>query len=111
MDVERARTLLHNERARVEELLAATTDAGGFNRREALETGDLTDPAQPLAQEEVDDAVAAGLRERLAAVERAEGRIDAGTYGLSTRSGLPIPDDRLEADPAAELTMEEARDS
>ena len=28
-----------------------------------------------------------------------------------TRSGAPIPDDRLEADPAAELTVEESRDS
>jgi RNA polymerase-binding transcription factor DksA len=30
-----------------------------------------------------------------------------GTYGYSIRSGLPIPKARLEADPAAELTLEE----
>jgi len=34
-----------------------------------------------------------------------------GTFGRSVRSGAPIPDDRLEADPAAELTVEESRDS
>jgi RNA polymerase-binding transcription factor DksA len=28
---------------------------------------------------------------------------------LSVRSGEPIPDERLEADPAAELTVEEQR--
>ena len=34
---------------------------------------------------------------------------DGKSEGRSVRSGLPIPDDRLEADPAAELTIEEAR--
>jgi DnaK suppressor protein len=36
-------------------------------------------------------------------------RVKDGTYGLSVKSGKPIPDERLEADPAAELTIEEAR--
>jgi DnaK suppressor protein len=36
-------------------------------------------------------------------------RLEEGTYGLSVQSGLPIPDDRLEADPAAELTVDEAQ--
>ena len=44
----------------------------------------------------------------MAAIGRAEERLVAGTYGLSVRSGLPIPDERLEADPTAELTVEEA---
>ena len=34
--------------------------------------------------------------------------MEAGTYGLSVRSGQRIPDVRLEADPTAELTVEEA---
>ena len=60
------------------------------------------------AQQGVDDAVAAGLRDRLAALDRALQRVENGSYGRSTRSGLPIPDERLEADPAAELTVQEA---
>ena len=32
-----------------------------------------------------------------------------GTYGLSIESGQPIPDERLEALPTAELTVEEER--
>ena len=32
----------------------------------------------------------------------------AGTYGLSVKSGTPIPDERLEAAPTVELTIEEA---
>ena len=47
------------------------------------------------------------LKDRLAAVERAEERLAAGTYGLSIRSGEPIPDERLEANPTAELTVAE----
>ena len=57
----------------------------------------------------MDDAIAASLRERLDTLDRAEQRLSDGTYGRSVRSGLPIPDERLEADPAAELTVEEAQ--
>jgi DnaK suppressor protein len=49
------------------------------------------------------------MRDRLDAIERALQRLDDGTYGRSVRSGEPIPDERLEADPAAELTIDEAR--
>jgi RNA polymerase-binding transcription factor DksA len=47
------------------------------------------------------------IRDELAAVERAEARLAAGTYGLSVESGVPIPDERLEAVPTAERTVEE----
>src|SRR2546427_401071 len=53
----------------------------------------------------------ASARARLAAIDRAEQRLDAGTYGRSIRSGQLIPDERLEADPAAELTVDEANDA
>lgn len=109
MDEARARTLLAAERARVQGLLGETAGAGQEDRAAANEPGDLSDPAERLTAEEVDDAVAAGLRDRLAALDRAERRLQDGTFGRSIRSGLPIPDDRLEADPAAELTVEEAR--
>ena len=45
----------------------------------------------------------AGTTSAIAPVTR-----DAGSYGRSVRSGQPIPDERLEADPLAELTVEEA---
>jgi len=108
MDDDRARTLLQAERARVERLLGDTAGAGGEDRDEANAGGDMADPAQRLTAEEGDDAVTAGLRERLAALDRAEQRLVDGTFGRSVRSGASIPDERLEADPAAELTVEEA---
>jgi DnaK suppressor protein len=107
MDEARARQLLAEERARVEGLLRDLTEAGEEDRATTRETGDIADPAQPLTDEQTADAIAAGLRERLAAIERAEARVAAGTYGRSVRSGAVIPDERLEADPAAELTVDE----
>ena len=109
MDEQEARTRLRAERAEVERLLADTDAAGRENRASEDEKGqDIDDAAQPLSAEGEDDAIAESLRARLAAIGRAEQRLDNGTYGRSVRSGVPIPDARLEADPAAELTVEEA---
>ena len=109
MNEERARALLHAERARVQQLLDDTTAAGLDDRAAANEQGDHDEPAQPLTAQEADDAVAVSLRDRLAALDRAERRIAEGTYGRSIVSGVQIPDARLEADPAAELTVDEAQ--
>jgi DnaK suppressor protein len=111
MDSDQARARLLAERAEVADLLADAESAGQQDRAAEQETGDFADAAQPLTAEGMDDAVADSLRDRLAALDRALRRLDDGSYGRSVRSGLPIPDDRLEADPAAELTVEEARAS
>jgi DnaK suppressor protein len=108
MELQQARSLLDAERAQLQQLLADLGTARTADRAAERETGDAADPAQPLAQQGVDDAVAAGLRDRLAALDRALRRVEDGSYGRSIRSGTPIPDERLEADPAAELTVEEA---
>jgi DnaK suppressor protein len=108
MDDQRAGALLAEERRRVEALLTATSTDAEDDRASEDQTGDWSDRAQPLSAEGVDDAVAESLRARLAAIERAEARLATGTYGRSVRSGQPIPDERLEADPAAELTVDEA---
>jgi DnaK suppressor protein len=106
MDADRARELLAAERARIERALPR------LRHQDDSEPADEFDPANlasDLYQDELDEGLADDLREQLAAVERAEGRLAAGTYGLSTESGLPIPDERLEALPTAELTVEEER--
>jgi RNA polymerase-binding transcription factor len=112
MDNEQARARLLAERTEVMGLLQDTEQAGQQDREtevESAETGDAADAAQPLAAEGLDDSVADTLRDRLAAIDRALKRLDDGTYGRSIRSGVTIPAERLEADPAAELTVEEAR--
>ena len=111
MDQDRARSLLIAERDEVQGLLKDTEVAGQADRLSEVEgaEGDVSDAAQPLTAEGMDDAIAESLRGRLEAIGRALHRLDDGTYGRSVRSGVPIPDERLEADPAAELTIEEAR--
>ena len=111
MDQDRARSLLIAERDEVQGLLKDAEAAGQADRLSEVEgaEGDVSDAAQPLTAEGMDDAIAESLRGRLEAIERALHRLDDGTYGRSVRSGVPIPDERLEADPAAELTVEEAR--
>jgi DnaK suppressor protein len=108
MDDQRAGTLLAEERRRVEALLTATSTDARDDQDSRDQGGDQCDGAEPLTAQGVDDAVAESLHGRLEAIERAEQRLAAGTYGRSVRSGAPIPDARLEADPAAELTVEEA---
>jgi DnaK suppressor protein len=108
MEDAKAKNLLNAERSRVEGLLKDLGAEGTADRDAADAPGDMYDSAEPLTTEGTDDAIKAGLEDRLAALERAEQRLAAGTYGVSVHSGQPIPDDRLEADPAAELTVEEA---
>jgi len=108
MERDRARKLLREERERVVGLLGDTEEAQRLDHAAEDETGDEGDAAQALEAEGTDDAFAADLRARLAALDRAEERLDQGVYGRSVRSGRPIADERLEADPAAELTLDEA---
>lgn len=108
MDDQRARALLEAERAEVLDLIQGTETDVQEDRDSAGVTGDYADTAQPIEAEEEDDAIAESLQNRLGALDRALARLDNGTYGRSIRTGVPIPDERLEADPAAELTVEEA---
>ncbi|MHB8465582.1 MAG: TraR/DksA family transcriptional regulator [Acidimicrobiales bacterium] len=108
MNEAEAQELLRAERARVEGLLEDAVRSGLDDRSAASEPGSTSDSAEPLTSELTDDALAASLRERLEAIGRAERRLADGTFGRSVRSGAPISDDRLRADPTAELTVEEA---
>ena len=110
MDDRRVRELVAGERRRVE---AALRELLGDVRAERLlerqQTGESDSTGSELAVEMVEVALVADLRAQLAAVVRAEERIAAGTFGLSVDSGLAIPDERLEAAPLAERTVEEQR--
>ena len=103
MDQTRARALLADERTRLQQLLQAET-----GQPEPDDVGDEVDEADRRNAQETDLALDQLLQSRWAALQRAEARLAAGTYGRSVRSGQPIPDERLEADPLAELTVQEA---
>lgn len=104
MDVERARALLAAERREIEQALAHRGHQDDGEDAGWLEPANL---AADLYLDELDVGLAEELRDRLAALERAEQRLAAGTYGFSIESGRPIPDERLEALPTAERTVEE----
>jgi DnaK suppressor protein len=105
MDPNQARELLARERRRVEEALS------GLRHEPDEELSHLdqhpADEATEVYEEERDEGLAEALREELAAIERAERRLEQGTYGVSVESGRPIPDERLEAIPWAERTADE----
>lgn len=109
VDADRARELLTAERERIERELAGLVHPDEGEAPEASEF-DAANLATELLQDELADTRREELREELAAVERAEERLAAGTYGLSVQSGEPIPDERLEAVPTAELTVAEAEE-
>jgi DnaK suppressor protein len=106
MEPDRARKLLANERERIEQSIA---NLGGGSEPDG--EGERTEPgdegSEDLYQDEFDAGRAEDFKEQLAALERAEERLAAGTYGLSVESGKPIPDERLEVVPTAERTVEE----
>jgi len=105
MNPERARELLGRERARIEESLSHLEGQGPLEGDERLEPGD--EDSEDLYQDEFDAGRREQLMNELAAVERAEARLEEGTFGLSIESGDPIPEGRLEAVPTAERTIEE----
>lgn len=109
VDDRRARELVAAERTRIEaalrELIGEVRAEGVLERQQTGES----DSGSELATEMVEVALVANLRAELAAVARAEERIAAGSFGRSVDSGLAIPDERLEAEPLAERTLEEQR--
>lgn len=105
MDDARAKELVAAERGRVEAALASLSGEGRAESTAAAPAGDFNN--ENLYEDEFAAGQEGDLQRRLQAVERAEERLAAGTYGLSVKSGEPIPDGRLEAEPLAELTVDE----
>ncbi len=105
MESDHAQELLARERARIEQALALLSRDGPLEGDQRIEPGDVD--SEDLYQDEFDEGRRQELRTELAALERAEARLAAGTYGLSVDSGEPIPDARLEAIPTAERTVDE----
>jgi DnaK suppressor protein len=106
MTPERAQELLAAERRRIERSLA---ELGEPLDDDEPGTDDPADHASELYERELEEGLLERLRLELQALERAEARLAEGTFGLSVESGEPIPDERLEAYPLAERTVDEER--
>ena len=102
MDLDRAKERLAEERARVERELEAIGPTKAPD-----EPVDEGEQGFELDQAERDEALREEHRRTLEAIERAEARIEEGTYGKSVVSGEPSPDGRLEAIPWADRLVDE----
>lgn len=105
MDPEAAADLLARERARVENSLDSLREMEAEDSSDAAQ--DEEDRSAAMTRFETDEALLRRLETELEAIEQAEARLREGTFGLSVVSGEPIPDERLEAIPWADRTVEE----
>jgi RNA polymerase-binding transcription factor DksA len=106
VDAERAKQLLRRERQRVEHELASLRSDRGDGELSNIDQHPA-DSGSELFEVERDRSMIERLSNELQAIERAEQRLEEGTYGVSVDSGEPIPDGRLEAVPWAERTAAE----
>jgi len=110
MEQDRARQLLDAERARLSELLRNESEvldeAQGHGRPDlAANDVDVADSAAQTEQREREHSIVGSLEAALAEVDAAFARLEDGTYGICEETGEPIPDERLEAMPAARYTV------
>jgi RNA polymerase-binding transcription factor len=107
LDPKRARKLLLQEQQRIQrELEELRSERSGDDELSNVDqhTADL---GTELFEDERTQSMIERLEYELEAVARAMKRLEDGTYGVSIESGKPIPDERLEAVPHAERTVEE----
>ena len=116
LDFDHFRTRLMEEKTLAEHAISGTKsqDEDGMNdtgtNRAELSTGADNHPADlatDLQLREQDAALVVNAQAILGQIERAMEKLDDGTYGISDRSHQPIPKERLEAVPYANLTADE----
>jgi DnaK suppressor protein len=107
LEPDRARELLERERERVlRELGDLRSSQAGEGELSSIDQH-TADAGSQLFDAERDRSMIERLEGDLEAIKRARKRLDDGTYGVSVDSGNPIPDERLEALPWAERTVDE----
>jgi DnaK suppressor protein len=105
VDTERFRSLLLEERKRVESALGRLQEdnPSTITDGEEEETFDnhLGDAATITFDREMDQSLGENSGHVLAAIDEALNRIEEGTFGTCARCGKPIAEERLEAIPYA----------
>lgn len=113
MDTDLARQRLADERARLDGVKATFDQEGLTEQSEMDSVGELSSYDQHQAdmgtetfEREKDLSILEQVEAELADIEHALHRLDDGTYGTCEVCGKAIPDERLEAMPAARLCLE-----
>ncbi|MHB8468546.1 MAG: TraR/DksA family transcriptional regulator [Gaiellaceae bacterium] len=115
IDTDRFRTLLTEERRRVEHAIAGTQHTESLDDETAEIAGasdnHLGDTASATLDREIDSTLEENSQRFLAQIDAALERIAAGTYGTCTKCGRPIAEPRLEATPWAPLCIDCQREA
>src|SRR6267378_8259926 len=106
-DLDHFRQRLESERDAIKSRMAERSRDSQETVREESGVGDSGDDATRLNDLEVEADEDEVDLVTLAQIDRALGRIEDGTYGVSELSGKPIPKERLEAVPYATTLVEE----
>ena len=106
-DLRHFRERLESEHDSIKSRMAERSRDSRETVREESGAGDSVDDATRLNDLEVEADEDAVDRVTLARIQRALGRIDDGTYGVSEIAGKPIPKGRLEAVPYATTLVDE----
>jgi RNA polymerase-binding protein DksA len=110
MDADQARSLLDQERERlqgIKEELDANRDESQSDSLEELSSYDQhqADVATETFDREKDLSILDNIEGELADIEHALQRLDDGSYGTCEACGKPIGDERLEAMPATRFCL------
>ena len=106
--IEQQKGRLLDRKAELERMQREAQEVSRERSQEYQDTqADSGDESQYLFEREVDATLGQQFGQELKDVSRALEKIEEGTYGLSDRSGEPIPRGRLEAIPEALYTIEE----
>jgi DnaK suppressor protein len=105
-DLKALRAALEAKRAELQRDVS-TDISEGTHSEEFAEVRDAAERAERTEEEEELLDLADQESTLLSQINRALGKMDKGTYGLSEESGLPIPLERLRAVPWARFIAEE----
>lgn len=103
--VEKMKQLLEEMKAEILRQLIAE-DEEFRQMAGSSDTKDLVDVATTDIDKKLLSAIGAQELKKLRLIESALARIDNGKYGMCLKSGLPIPEERLEAIPYALYRVE-----
>jgi DnaK suppressor protein len=106
VDIEHFRTLLLEERKRVQEAKEYIHGEHPDSNDEMALGTHLADNAALTLDQELDDTLEENSSNLLAEIDAALERIEAGTYGICANCGEPIPAERLEAIPYTTLCID-----
>ena len=115
IDMDHFRTMLLEERERVQKAIANLRDDHPGSLDEEVEevagTSDnhLGETASATLNREIDYTLGENSGQVLSEIETALKRVDEGTYGTCAKCGREIPPERLEAYSWASLCIDDAR--